>query len=361
MRLHLVALPQTQTTDRFLTCAYTQKIVKFCRMMEHTHEVTLYSGDQNDAPCREHVPLFSEQTRAAFWPNGFNPVTDHISWSPGESYWQWMNTAAVAAIRERAQPHDLVLLTGGLAQQPVAQQLAPMLAVEWAVGYEGCFADYRGFESYAWMHHIYGRQGIGDGRFYDAVIPNFFDPADFHTAPKQDYLLYLGRLVTRKGPHVAAQIANRVGMRLIVAGPGCQHAEPGRIVCLDGTELVGDVTYHGVLDQQQRAMFLAAARALLAPTLDLEPFGGAAVEAMLSGTPAVTTDFGAYTETVTEETGRRFRTLAQGADAVQQVLELDPAAIREHALARYSLDAVRPRFNAWFEQLHGLWNGGWNT
>jgi hypothetical protein len=32
-RLHVVGLPHTQTTSAFSSCAYTEKVRKFCKMM----------------------------------------------------------------------------------------------------------------------------------------------------------------------------------------------------------------------------------------------------------------------------------------------------------------------------------------
>ncbi len=366
-RLHVVSLPHTQTTRDYLSCAYTQKVVKFCDMMtDGGHEVMLYSGDENEARCAEHVPLFTEAERHADWGDGFNTVTGPLRWDSSEPYWTRMNERAKAAISERAVERDFLLVIGGWAQKPIIDGLSivqhrQMLAVEWGVGYEGICTDYCAFESYAWMHHVYGRQQWATGRFYDDVIPNFFDPDDFHLAAKGDYLLFVGRLVERKGPHIAAQIAERLGMRLLVAGPGVIEHEPGLILTADGQAIVGPVEYVGEVGVDERAELMAGARALLAPTLYIEPFGGVTIEAMLSGTPVVTTDFGAFTETVTPEVGRRFRTLAEGVDATRQALELDSSMIREHALDRYSLEAIRPRYEAWFERLHGLWGPGWNA
>ena len=39
----------------------------------------------------------------------------------------------------------------------------------------------------------------------------------------------------------------------------------------------------------------------------------------------------------------------------------DPALIREWALGRYSLEAVAPQYERWFDQLATLWGEGWNT
>jgi len=367
MRLHLVALPHTQTTRDYLSCAYTQKIVKAGKMFTDAgHEVILYSGDENDAPCAEHVALFTEKERSADWGAGFDTVSSPLRWDSSLPYWSRMNERAKNAIDARAQTGDYLLLIAGWAQKPIADGLSivqqrQVLPLEWGVGYEGIFSEFCAFESYAWMHHVYGRQQWATGRFYDAVIPNFFDPDDFHLAPKSDYLLFVGRLVQRKGPHVAAQIADRLGMRLLVAGPGCAKHEAGRITTVDGMEIVGPVEYVGEVDSTERAELMAAARALIAPTLYIEPFGGVTIEAMLSGTPVVATDFGAFTETVTPQVGRRFRTLAQGVTETEEVLGLDPGMIRAHALERYSLAAVGRCYDAWFAQLNGLWGPGWDA
>ena len=52
------------------------------------------------------------------------------------------------------------------------------MVVEYGIGYNGTFAKYRVFESYAHMHKIWGAQGgfDPDGKFYDVVIPNYFEP-----------------------------------------------------------------------------------------------------------------------------------------------------------------------------------------
>ncbi len=212
------------------------------------------------------------------------------------------------------------------------------------------------------MHHVYGLRGLRNGRAFDQVIPNFFDVDDFLQPKKKPkpYLLFLGRVTQRKGPHIAGQIAKRLGMKLIIAGPGATQA-PGGPVVGEGCEIDGDVRYVGEVGRDVRAELIANAACTLVPTIYVEPFGGAAVEAMISGCPVVASDWGAFTETVTPNVGRRFRTLAQGVQAVREALTLDRRAIARDARALYSLEAVRPRFRAWFDQLATLWGEGWYT
>jgi glycosyltransferase involved in cell wall biosynthesis len=360
--LHLLALPHTQTVKKgYETCAYTQKVVKFCDMMAPSHRVYLYSGEFNDAACYEHIQCVSERERRKDFGNGFDTVETEFAWDPKLPYWERFAKRAIRQIGKRAEKEDLLLLTTS-TQSPVSDALPALTAVEWAVGYEGIGQAFCVFESHAWRHHVYGFSKIRDGRAFDTVIPNFFDPADFtpRLTGGQGPLLYMGRLVQRKGPHVAAMIAARMGAKLLVAGPGVAAWQEGRIVCTDGTVVEAPgLEYLGILGREERAEVLARASCLLVPTLYIEPFGGVAVEAMLSGTPVVASDWGAFTETIEEGvTGYRFSTLHGGVRAVEDALRLSRAAVHE-AAARYSLQSVQPSFAAYFQQLLTLWGEGW--
>src|SRR5206468_4031029 len=133
----------------------------------------------------------------------------------------------------------------GNYQQPIVQAGFAQHAwiVEPGIGYEGVFAPYRAFESYAWMHYVYGLTHQSDGNWYDAVIPNYFDPAAFpFRESKDDYALYLGRLIRRKGLDVAVQVTRQIGMRLVVAGQGrLQNAAEGLDFQDGHVEFVGSV------------------------------------------------------------------------------------------------------------------------
>lgn len=375
MRLHLVSLPWTHTTADWLGCAYTQKVVKAGRMFtEAGHHVVIYSGEFNDAVCAEHVPLLTEAERSGWFgsrdPN--DPTHGGLSWKNDHPAWVVMNHRAVAEILLRkGDDRDLVLLIGGNCQKAIADAVAPLQSVEYGVGYEGVFTHKCAFESHAWRHHVYGLLHQGDGRWYDTVIPNYFDLDEFPArlvGAKSDYLLFIGRVILRKGPHIAAQIAEALGMRLLVAGAGVHQVEKrvdggDRIYGGDGVIVEGKGVKHvGPVGVEARAELMSAALATLVPTLYLEPFGGVAVESMLAGTPAVAPDYGAFTETVEEGvTGFRFNTLAEGCRAVQDALDLAPHGVRERAQDRYSLSAVAKLYDAWFGRIDGLWGAGWDA
>lgn len=349
MRFHVVSLPHTNVTPAFSACAYTEKVRKFCLMMApRGHTVYLYAGTETTAPCHELVTCISEADRQTAVRGSDHYV--NASWDNTRRHWRVFNAAAAEAIRARYQPGDFLCVIGGLAHKPIADAVHEAMAVEFGIGYGGTFARFRVWESYAWMHTCYGSGARNphelDGHWFDAVIPNYFDPSDFpFRSRKSDYVLYVGRMIDRKGIHTATQVCATAGARLVMAGPGTPPA---------------GVEYAGVIGPAERGKLMSEARALIAPTHYIEPFGGVAVEAMLCGTPVIATDWGAFTETVVPGvTGFRCRMARDFVHAIEHAADLEPRRIRQHALRRYSLKAVAPQYEAYFERLSTLYGAGW--
>ncbi len=224
----------------------------------------------------------------------------------------------------------------GAAQSDINSHDLPV--IEPMLGYDHCWAPYRVFPSYAHQQVIYTRQNddTWDTRFFDTVIPHFVDESEFPFSEKHaGYLLYLGRNIPGKGVNLARQCAEQCGLPLRLAFEG----------------------YYG----REKAELLGAALAVLMPTLYLEPFGYVAIEAQMCGTPVITTDWGAFPETVEQAvSGFRCRTAAEFAEAVRLASRLDRRRIREQALARFSLDAIAESYAAYFAFVWNIHkNGGY--
>ncbi len=357
--LHLLGLPHLDTVRANSWCAYTQRTRDFATMMDG---VVLYAGETNDADC-EHVPLVTQAEQMNWWPD-YQPQRDVFnSFDPNTPGWRAFNERAATAIRDRAEPGDVVAMTMGTSHRPAWDAIGrdDLVPVEPGCGYAGVWAPYRVYESWAWRHYLAGKAPTDDVRFYDEVIPRAYDIADFPEGTGTGgYFLYVGRLMGRKGPQIAADACKRLGAKLLVAGQGMASVEPGKIACQDGTTLTGDVEYVGVVGPEERAKLMGDAIALFAPTMYLEPFGGVSVEAQLTGTPAIVSDWGGLTENVIAGvTGYRCSVLAQFAGAGRAAPSLDRTFIRQHAQATWGMDAIRPRFVEYFERLETLRGAGW--
>lgn len=365
MRFHILSLPHTQTTKQYSWCAYTQKVRKFCDMMTSLgHEVFLYAGEENEAKCTELVPVLST-AEVDSWFGHLNWETDLFpadGWEPAQPWWKTANSRAITEIAKRREPGDFLGVIMGRSQQEVADAFPDMLPCEWGIGYEGTFSNYRVFESYAWMHHVYGIQRNSNGIFYDEVIPNSFEVKDFPLGDGAgEYYLFLGRVILRKGPHVAAEVCAHLKQPLVVAGQGVWKQEPGRFYGIDNVVLEhDDMEYVGVVQPQERAKLLGGAKAVFMPTLYIEPFGGVAVEAMLCGTPVIATDWGAFTETIQNGVnGYRCRSFRDFVEAAHVAPDLNRRAIRNRAIDLYSTDTVRHQYDAYFRRLNTLRGDGW--
>ena len=353
MRFHVVGLPFTQTTEEYPACAFTMKVRKFAKMMHQAgHEVFLYSGDENTAPCTEHISCIPKEMQQEAIAGKHYTQGDFDLSLP---FWQHFNLTAAAEIRKRAQHKDFICVIGGACHKPIADMLPDLMTVEFGIGYPGTFSKYRVFESYAWMHTVYGTTSTNaatlDGNFYDAVVHGYIDEDEFTLGQglgdeKGDYLMFIGRLIDRKGFQIAADVAEHLGERLVIAGVGAPPTYG---------EYVGPVGL-------ERVQLYQNAKAIFAPTTYIEPYGTVIPEAMMTGTPAITTDWGAFTETVEDGvSGYRCRTFEEFVIAAIEAPRLDRKRIREIAFERFSLEKTAIKYDRYFNRLLALWDKGWYT
>lgn len=361
MRLHIVALPHVKLgTPQTCLCAYSGKVEKFVRMMRGRHELLVYGVEGPELPGATLVPCLSEDSRISiFGQDDPNRLPD---W-PTDTQSRLFNLTAAAKIMERWRQGDLLLLVGGLTHLPILQALPDRAVCEPFIGYYGVIGGgvWGAYESYAHMNTVAAKMGFNDVRWFDTVIHPFCDVAEFPDTNNGDgkYLLFLGRLIQRKGPHIALEIARRAGMPLLVAGAG-GRIEGGKLIGLDVTLEGGGFEYVGPVNVQERAKLMAGAKALICPTTYNEPGGNIAIEAMLAGTPVIAPDWGVFAETVQRGvSGFHFRMLRDGIKAVHRCSELIPEHIRQYAVDRYSLEATAPKFERWFDQIATLPHPGW--
>jgi glycosyltransferase involved in cell wall biosynthesis len=304
-------------------------------MTRQGHEVILYAGKHNTAEVAELVQCHPVPKSTEF----FVPP-----WT--QEYFEPMNKRVIREMRKRIQPGDLILLSMGVVQLPIQEAFPENVSVEYCVGYGGATAPVRVFPSEAWRHIIYGHQAenvmVIRGMCTDAVIPHFLDVKEFPAGQGGGYLLFVGRLGSMKGEEVAVQTAERTGIPLKIVGSGPLPE--------------GKYEYVGAVGPKERAELMGGALAVMAPSMFPEPFCLVAIEAQMCGTPVLTTDWGAFTETVEQgETGFRCSTMDEFVRAVSVCQQLDRRWVRERALSLYSTAFIGPQYTRFFKRLEAIY------
>jgi glycosyltransferase involved in cell wall biosynthesis len=259
------------------------------------------------------------------------------------------NRQAAKEINSRKKSGDMIMCFHGWENKVAAEANKDLPIVEPSIGYEtsAVFAPYRVFVSYAQMHMFYGeRRMLMNPSWYDAVIPNAFSVDEFEFNPnKKDYILYFGRVIENKGLNIAIQATEKSGDKLIVAGPGLLED-------MGYKEIPSHVEVFGVANAEQRKALMRDAKAIIGPTYYVEPFGNMVAEGYFSGTPAITTDWGGFTETVVQGvTGYRCREFKEFVQALKDIKNINPQDCRDWAMNNYTEEVVHEKLDNYFKKI----------
>lgn len=369
--LHMIGMFYTICNHDYDHCAFTGKVWRFAKMMKmQGYKVIEYSNGNSMSEANEHIQILTEEellncTKTKDF------VTNNIAMI-GSSHWTLFNEKLIKELSTRVKPYDIICHAFGSSHESLIQKFPYAYHVETGIGYiQQDFGAFRIFESYTWMHYnqgnyreldkngnvkkddngnlIIGRQGNA----YEWVIPNYYDLNDWEpNYEKGDYLLYFGRIIEGKGLYIIKEIAKHITEPIKIAGLGNIDKFRGQNI-----EFIGPIT-----GSKPRSDLLRNARAIIVPTIYTEPFGGVAVEAMLCGTPVISSDYGAFVETVEHgKTGFRCHTLGDYLTAISAIKTLNRKYIADRAREKWSLETVGKQYDAVFKQIADLQKDGWYT
>jgi glycosyltransferase involved in cell wall biosynthesis len=199
------------------------------------------------------------------------------------------------------------------------------------------------------------RQWRGAGNFH--VIYNGVPLGTYQCTARVEPdapLIYLGRVEEIKGVHLAIEVAQKSGRRLIVAGnvPDAEHhrryfaerIEPH----LDGKT----VEYVGAVDDSAKNQLLGRSAAMLMPLLWEEPFGIVMAEALACGTPVIGLRRGSLPEIVQHGVnGFVCDSVDEMASVVGRIAEIDRRECRRIAEEKFSDRVIVDSYERLYREL----------
>lgn len=377
---HLISLVHLPQHTKYNSCAFTQKNLKLAKMLTSLGHIVYFYGSEGS-----NVEQYVNSDRLHFvqthtlsdirkaWGDGDNRFEIGYDWT-GTDFRHDFNTEKTAAtkkfyanciseIRKNSQPDHFLLLTMGAYHNPIADELKLFLRCEPGIGYRGSSPkNWRAFESSYIQNFTYGSanpfQSI-NGSYYDRVIPNYWDGKDFQFNPEPGkYLLYMGRMIKRKGIMTADLVSRATGIPLKIAGQGGIVLPNGTLEATTNSDISipkGNWEYVGFADVEKRKELMSNALVTFVATEYLECFGGVNCESRLSGTPVLTTNFAVFPELIINGVdGYRCDTLDDFVWGTEQCKTIDRNIVRKRA-ERYLIDNVQWEFQKWFEDLYQVY------
>lgn len=373
-RFHLLSLCHLPQNKQYNSCAFTQKNIKLSKMLISLgHEVFFYGPEGSEVECTEFIQTHKISDIRRDYGDGDNRFEIGYDWTNQDFRHDFNGkrkpstlqfyAKAIEHINKIKKPDDFLLCTQGNYHTPIVDAVKLFLTCEPGIGYRGSIEGrYRAFESAYIQNFTYGSEHPSEsmnGSYYDRVIPNYFDPDDItYSDKKDDYYLFIGRIIKRKGILTAIKACNELNTKLLIVGQGGIVDPDGRLHDANPTEFYADPgtwEYLGFADIAKRKELMAHAKAVFTPTEYLECFAGTHIEAMLSGTPVLTTNFGVFPGTVINGVnGYKCDTLDDFVYFAKSAAMLEPAKVRASA-ERYLMDNVKWEFQKWFEDLHAVY------
>lgn len=176
-------------------------------------------------------------------------------------------------------------------------------------------------------------------------VLNGVDVHAWRPGPGGGPVVWTGRLVPEKAPHLAVEAARAAGREIVLAGP----VQDATYVAEELAPRLGpDARLLGHLDHASLAGLLARASVALVTPVWEEPYGLVAAEAMACGTPVAAFDRGALREVVVPGTGALAPAddVAALAGAIEVASRCDRGEVRAHAERSLSAERMVREYEA---------------
>ena len=333
MVFHCLSVPYSPTRKDISLCAFVQKVYKFCEeMTKRGHTVYHYGHEDSSVNCTEHINVINNDILKKSYGNLNDWKTKGFDQNVDTEAVRIFNDNCIVELNKRIKSNkEFILCWFGFAHESCVKHFYnKAIVVEPSIGYDSMFAPVKIFETHSQMHKMHGHSCTYIGLGSEFVVYPGFDPNDFlYKKEKSNTALFLGRIIEEKGAKLVYDICNDLKQDIIFAGPNTLGLKDTKYC-----------QFVGFVDPIKRMYLLSDAKFLFAPSLFIEPCNWTVIEAQFSGTPTITTNFGGFTETVSQgESGLRCSTINDIVYAVQNVDKfINPENCYRNAISKFTLE-----------------------
>jgi len=191
------------------------------------------------------------------------------------------------------------------------------------------------------------------------VVHHGIDPNEIVASESpEDYFCWLGRVSPSKGPDIAIEAAAKAGVKIKIAGPIEESLPDFGDVANFATKIKKlfedhrHVEYLGSLSQQESFKLISNSKGLIFPTDGTESFSMVALEAIMAGTPVITTNKGPLPEIVKPGINGFLiddeKDIDGFASAIAKIDTINRVTCRQDAINRFSLQKMAKGYEEQF-------------
>jgi len=170
-----------------------------------------------------------------------------------------------------------------------------------------------------------------------------------------DYLVWLGRFVPEKGPHLAIEAAKRAQVPLVLAGTIDRYMKASVDYFHEQIKPLIDneqIKYIGPVNTKRKVHLLSRAHGFLNPIEWEEPFGIVMIEAMALGCPTISFARGAAPEIVAHgKTGFLVQNLDEMVESIPKIEEIDREKTRLYVERNFSAQVMAEKYTRVYEKV----------
>ena len=185
------------------------------------------------------------------------------------------------------------------------------------------------------------------------VLKSIYNPTDTDLYPyfpnQGTNLIFLGSISRVKGAHLAIDVAEKTGKKLLIAGPIFDDEYYQLKI---KTRLNNNIEYIGEINDSDKIKLFSNALALLFPVQWEEPFGLVMTEAMACGIPVIGFNKGSIPEVVKDgETGFVVKDVIEMITAIDKIDLIDRNLCRKRIEEYFSVDRITKEYENLYNEI----------